>query len=178
MKLLVRNLLRDTTESEIRTMFEAHGAVQSCTLVTDEKTGLSKGFGFVEMPKQGEAKVAMKTLNGTKVAGNVMRVKKAKPKLDTQNETQEKKAPENLEQDELTPEKQAPEKLTEKLEKVKKKSTKEQGDKPVYKHSTAQNVNPDRVGTKTSEAKTAGTEKTSKNVKKNVWGVPIDDDES
>lgn len=82
MKILIRNLSRDTTEAAIRAMFEPYGAVQSCTLVIDEKTGLSKGFGFIEMPKQGEAKAAIKTLNGTKVDNNVLRVKKAVLKKD------------------------------------------------------------------------------------------------
>ena len=80
MKLLVRNLARSTTETELRTMFEAHGTVQSCNLVMDNKSGLSKGFGFVEMPKQGEAKAAMKLLNGKDIAGNRIRVKKAESK--------------------------------------------------------------------------------------------------
>ena len=82
MKILIRNLSRDTTESAIRAMFESHGAVQSCTLVVDKKTGLSKGFGYIEMPKQGEAKAAIKTLNGTKVDDSILRVKKAVPKKD------------------------------------------------------------------------------------------------
>ena len=77
MKLLVRNLARDLTEDNIRELFEAHGNVQSCTVVMDSKTGLSKGFGFVEMPKPGEAKAAMKTLNGTELSGTKIRVKKA-----------------------------------------------------------------------------------------------------
>lgn len=77
MKLLIRNLDRTTTEASIRTLFESHGSVQSCSLVMDEKTGLSKGFGFVEMPKAGEAKAAIKNLNGTDVEGSAMRVKKA-----------------------------------------------------------------------------------------------------
>jgi len=54
--------------------------VQSCTLVMDSATGKSKGFGFVEMPKAGEAKAAMKNLNGTDIAGNRIRVKKAEAK--------------------------------------------------------------------------------------------------
>lgn len=82
MKLLVRNLARTTTEAELRAMFEANGKVQSCTLVTDKETGISKGFGFVEMPKPGEAKAAVKNLNYTDVAGNKIRVKKAEPKQD------------------------------------------------------------------------------------------------
>jgi RNA recognition motif-containing protein len=77
MKLLIRNLDRTTTEDSIRTLFESHGSVQSCSLVMDEKTGLSKGFGFVDMPKAGEAKAAIKNLNGTNVEGSAMRVKKA-----------------------------------------------------------------------------------------------------
>lgn len=79
MKLLIRNLARTTTEAELRTMFEAYGAIQSCTLVMDTKTGTSKGFGFVEIPNQGEAKAAMKSLNGRDVAGKKIRVKKAEP---------------------------------------------------------------------------------------------------
>ncbi len=80
MKLLVRNLSRKTTEAELREMFQAYGRIQSCNLVMDAKTGVSKGFGFVEMPKPGEAKAAMKNLNGTDVGGNRIRVKKAEEK--------------------------------------------------------------------------------------------------
>jgi len=78
MKLLVRNLARSTTEEELREMFEQYGTLQSCTLVMDEKTGQSKGFGFIEMPKAGEAKAATSNLNYTDVAGSRIRVKKAK----------------------------------------------------------------------------------------------------
>ncbi len=80
MKLLIRDLSRSTTEAELRTLFEAYGLVQSCNLVLDKKTGTSKGFGFIEMPRQGEAKLAMKSLNGQDVAGSKIRVKKAEPK--------------------------------------------------------------------------------------------------
>lgn len=77
MKLLVRNLSRSTTESEIRTLFETYGKVQYCNLVMDKDTGESKGFGFVEMPNPGEAKAATKNLNGKDVSGSKIRVKKA-----------------------------------------------------------------------------------------------------
>ncbi|MFT7128669.1 MAG: RNA recognition motif-containing protein [Gammaproteobacteria bacterium] len=80
MKLLVRNLARSTTEEELLAMFEAFGQIQSCSLVFDKVSGGSKGFAFVEMPKQGEAKAAIKSLNGKDVAGNVIRVKKAEEK--------------------------------------------------------------------------------------------------
>lgn len=77
MKLLIRNLARSTTAEEIKDMFEEYGRVQSCTLVMDKKSGLSKGFGFVEMPKVGDAKAAVKGLNGKDVAGSIIRVKRA-----------------------------------------------------------------------------------------------------
>ena len=80
MKLLVRNLDRNTTEAELQALFEAFGAVQSCNLVMDQKTGGSKGFGFVEMPKAGDAKAALKNLNNKKVGENTIRVKKAEDK--------------------------------------------------------------------------------------------------
>ncbi|AEG00534.1 RNA recognition motif domain-containing protein [Methylomonas methanica] len=80
MKLLIRNLPRSTTEAELRALFAEHGAVQSCSLVIDKETGGSKGFGFVEMPKPGEAKAAIKLLNGLDIAGSKIRVKKAEAK--------------------------------------------------------------------------------------------------
>jgi RNA recognition motif-containing protein len=91
MKLLIRNLARTTTEKELRLLFEAQGVVQSCTLVTDKKTGGSKGFGFVEMPAPGESKAAMKNLNGKDVAGSKIRVKKAQPKPASSGERKDQK---------------------------------------------------------------------------------------
>jgi len=80
MKLLVRNLATSTSQSALEKLFTPHGAIQSCTLVLDDETGKSKGFGFVEMPNAGEAKAAMISLNGSKVHGSIIRVKKAQPK--------------------------------------------------------------------------------------------------
>ncbi|MFT7053080.1 MAG: RNA recognition motif-containing protein [Psychromonas sp.] len=82
MKILVRNLATATTEEKLKSLFVEYGTVQSCSLVLDKATGKSKGFGFVEMPKVGEAKAAMKTLNGYKLAGNFIRVKKAESKVE------------------------------------------------------------------------------------------------
>jgi RNA recognition motif-containing protein len=80
MKLLIRNLSRNTTEEELKALFEEYGTVQSCDLVLDKTTGNSKGFAFVEMPKSGEAKVAMKNLNNKNISSNIIRVKKAEYK--------------------------------------------------------------------------------------------------
>jgi len=77
MKLLVRNLSRSTSEDEIRRVFASYGQVQSCNLVLDKATGKSKGFGFVEMPSNGEAKQAVKNLNGMELGGKNIRVKRA-----------------------------------------------------------------------------------------------------
>lgn len=78
MKLLVRNLSRSTTEQEIRILFSAHGGVTECNLVLDQETGKSKGFAFVEMPKEDEAKTAIKKLHEVRIANNRIRVKIAK----------------------------------------------------------------------------------------------------
>ena len=77
MKIMMRNLSRDTTEAELLAMFREYGDVQYCTLVMDKTTGASKGFGFVEMPRAGEAKAAIKALNYQEIDGSRIRVKKA-----------------------------------------------------------------------------------------------------
>jgi RNA recognition motif-containing protein len=77
MRLLVRKMSRKTTEEDLRDLFESFGAVQSCVIVNDAKTGLSKGFGFVDMPKVGDAKAAIQHLNGFEFDGEVLRVKRA-----------------------------------------------------------------------------------------------------
>ena len=77
MKIMVRNLSRNTTEAELLTLFKEYGDVQYCTLVMDKVTGKSKGFGFVEMPRTGEAKAAIKELNYREIDGFKVRVKKA-----------------------------------------------------------------------------------------------------
>jgi RNA recognition motif-containing protein len=80
MKILVRNLDRLTTEEELKALFQEFGAVQSCSLVIDRDSGESKGFGFIEMPKSGEAKAAIRNLNNKTVGSNIIRVKKAEDK--------------------------------------------------------------------------------------------------
>jgi RNA recognition motif-containing protein len=77
MKLLIRNLDRQTSEAELKDKFEGYGTVQFCNLVLDNTSGKSKGFAFIEMPKVGEAKAAMKNINNTLIDNNQVRVKKA-----------------------------------------------------------------------------------------------------
>lgn len=87
MKLLIRNLAKATTEEKLLSLFKEYGNVQSCSLILDKETGVSKGFAFVEMPKSGDAKAAIKHLNGYKLAGNLIRVKKAEAKVEAAIET-------------------------------------------------------------------------------------------
>lgn len=80
MKLLIRNLDRLTTQEQLKELFQEFGTVQSCILVMDKETGKSKGFGFVEMPKSGDAKAAIKKLNNKTIGSTKIRVKKAEDK--------------------------------------------------------------------------------------------------
>ena len=77
MKILIRNLARTVTEEELEALFAPYGEVAECNLVMDAVTGGSKGFGFVVMPGPGNGKAALKSLNATEIAGQVIRVKRA-----------------------------------------------------------------------------------------------------
>jgi len=76
-QILIRNIDRKFEESEIAGLFAEFGKISSFDLVMDAKTGLSKGFGFAEMPNLDEAAKAIKELNGKKLGGSALRVKRA-----------------------------------------------------------------------------------------------------
>jgi cold-inducible RNA-binding protein len=80
--LYVGNLSHSTTESELRTVFEAHGAVEKVSIVTDRETGRARGFAFVEMTNPSEADKAVAALNGTELGGRTLTINEAKPKSD------------------------------------------------------------------------------------------------
>ncbi|MCX6601516.1 MAG: RNA-binding protein [bacterium] len=80
--IYVGNLSYNTTEDDLRTMFEAHGKVDRASVVTDRMTGRSKGFGFVEMPNDAEAKAAISTLNDKDMDGRKLLVNEARPKAE------------------------------------------------------------------------------------------------
>ena len=80
--LYVGNLPHSTTEAELREVFEAHGAVEKITLVTDRDTGRSRGFAFVEMGNASEADKAIAALNGTALGGRPLTINEAKPKTE------------------------------------------------------------------------------------------------
>lgn len=79
-KLYVGNLSFDVSESQLRDMFGPYGAVQTAQLITDRDTGRSKGFGFVEMGSDQEAKAAIDGMSGQMVDGRALTVNEAKPK--------------------------------------------------------------------------------------------------
>jgi len=81
-KIFVGNFSFSTTESELRQLFEPYGTVESVTVVTDRDTGRSRGFGFVEMPNNGEAESAITALNGHDVGGRALTVNEARPKTE------------------------------------------------------------------------------------------------
>jgi RNA recognition motif-containing protein len=80
MNLYVGNLPFSTTEADLRTAFSAHGEVDDVRLITDRDSGRSKGFGFVEMPNESEARAAMAALNGTEMADRTIKVNEARPR--------------------------------------------------------------------------------------------------
>jgi len=80
--IYVGNLSYNTTEDDLRTMFEAHGKVDRASVVTDRMTGRSKGFGFVEMPNDTEARAAISTLNDKDMDGRKLLVNEARPKAE------------------------------------------------------------------------------------------------
>ena len=80
MKLYVGNLSFNTSESQLRDLFAAHGEVASASLVMDRETGRPRGFGFVEMNNAEQAKAAMNALNGKSVDGRDLTVNEAKPR--------------------------------------------------------------------------------------------------
>ena len=77
MKIITLNLPRALTVNELEKMFNAYGDVESCNIVTDDETGKSKGFGFIEMPVEREAEKAIEKLHGTKVLNEKIRVKRS-----------------------------------------------------------------------------------------------------
>ncbi|MBI4431549.1 MAG: RNA-binding protein [Candidatus Omnitrophica bacterium] len=77
-KLYVGNLSYDTTDDNLKELFGQHGTVQSATVIKDNYTGRSKGFGFVEMASQAEAEGAL-SKDGSDFMGRNIKVSIARP---------------------------------------------------------------------------------------------------
>ncbi|MCG3181720.1 MAG: hypothetical protein BIFFINMI_04119 [Phycisphaerae bacterium] len=79
-KVYVGNLGYDVTDADLQSLFATHGTVQSAQVIMDRDTGRSKGFGFVEMGSDEEAKAAIAALDGQDSGGRAMKVNEAKPR--------------------------------------------------------------------------------------------------
>lgn len=78
-KLFVGRLPYKTTSEELQELFAAHGTVESAVVIMDKFTDRSKGFGFVEMSNDDEAKAAIAALNNSEVDGRQIVVSEARP---------------------------------------------------------------------------------------------------
>jgi len=79
MKIFVANLGFDTNAGDLVTLFSRFGKVESAKVIMDRKTNRSKCYGFVEMPIDMEAYIAIVELNESRFQGSVINVKKSKP---------------------------------------------------------------------------------------------------
>ena len=84
--LYVGNLDYAITDDQLKQIFEEAGAVASATVITDRQSGRSKGFGFVEMASEEEAKKAIETINGKDFQGRNMIVNEARPRAPRDNQ--------------------------------------------------------------------------------------------
>ena len=80
-KLFVGGLEYSTTDSQLEEHFAQSGKVVSAKVIVDRATGRGKGFGFVEMGSEAEAKTAMEKLDGSQLNGRAIAVKETKPQI-------------------------------------------------------------------------------------------------
>jgi len=82
MNIYVGNLPFDTNDETLQTHFTEFGEVSTARVITDKFTGRSRGFGFVEMPKNEEAEAAIQSMNGKDLQGRALTVNEARPRED------------------------------------------------------------------------------------------------
>jgi cold-inducible RNA-binding protein len=80
--IFVGNLSFQTTEQDIRSLFEAHGSVDRVNIVTDRDSGQPRGFAFVEMTNDAEGERAIEAINGRELGGRALNVNEARPKTE------------------------------------------------------------------------------------------------
>src|SRR3989304_9717015 len=80
--LFVGNMSFQTTEDQLRSLFEPLGQITRVQIITDRDTGRARGFAFVEMPNDEEATKAIAALNGKEVGGRALNVNEARPKTE------------------------------------------------------------------------------------------------
>lgn len=80
MNIYIGNISYNASEADIQSAFEAFGQVESITIIKDRFTGKSKGFGFVEMPDDEEARKAIAEMDGKDLVGRDLKVNEARPR--------------------------------------------------------------------------------------------------
>ncbi len=80
MNIYVGNLPYELTKDELKDVFQQYGEVSSVNIITDKMTGKSKGFGFVEMSDEANAKEAISKINGYSCKGRNLKVSEARPR--------------------------------------------------------------------------------------------------
>jgi len=82
MNIFVGNLPYNFTSADLESLFGEHGAVDSAAVINDRETGRSRGFGFVEMGSDDEARAAIEALNDSDSGGRRLTVNEARPRTD------------------------------------------------------------------------------------------------
>ncbi|MEI7695218.1 MAG: RNA-binding protein [Chlorobium sp.] len=80
MNIYIGNLAYSVTEDDLREAFSEFGQVESASIINDKFSGRSKGFGFVDMPNDSEARQAIESLNDKDLNGRTIKVNEAKPR--------------------------------------------------------------------------------------------------
>ncbi|MEW6555445.1 MAG: RNA-binding protein [Actinomycetota bacterium] len=83
MKIYAGNLSYSTSSEDLWKTFEEFGNVESADVIMDRNTNRSKGFGFVEMSDDTEARAAISALNGKDVDGRALNVSEARPRTES-----------------------------------------------------------------------------------------------
>ncbi|WP_316357465.1 RNA recognition motif domain-containing protein [Candidatus Neptunichlamydia sp. REUL1] len=79
MDIFVKGLAESVTSSQLKELFSMYGKVLSSRIIVDHETQVSRGFGFVKMPIEPEAKLAMRRISGSELEGNILTAKVENP---------------------------------------------------------------------------------------------------
>ena len=90
MNIYVGNLTHDVTAGELNAAFSEFGEVSSANVIKDKRSGVSKGFGFVEMPNDSEANEAIKALDESPLQGRNIKVNQARPRPESRSKRRRK----------------------------------------------------------------------------------------
>ena len=85
MNIYVGNISFETSEDNLKTIFEEYGEVTSVKIVMDRETGRSRGFGFIEMSDDGQGRTAITEVNGKEFNGRNLRVNEARERSDNRS---------------------------------------------------------------------------------------------